>query len=133
MEHNWKNKGLLLQKGEKCDEITEAAFQIRATFTKEFQTLVTLEAEWAGMTSEWKFFVYSWICMRFGGILNYVRTHSRANRKIPTAFELHSSWTFSLNIEIDSSSNRDSPSNAIRMLRMLLECRNGPVEYLECS
>ena len=27
----------------------------------------------------------------------------------------------------------DSPSKAIRMFRMLLECRNGPYEYLECS
>ena len=50
--------------------------------------------------------IYIFLDMRFGGVLNYVRTHSRAdrdvptefephssgNRKIPTTFELHSSW-----------------------------------------
>ena len=114
---------------------------------------VTLEAEWAGMTAEWEF-----ICldMRFGGVLNYVRTHSRANRDVPTEFERQSKdsddiWIAfqlnSCNIEIDSGSNRnafevhsgsyilagfevarrfDSPSKAIRMFRLLLECRNGP-------
>ena len=49
--------------------------------------------------------IYIFLDMQFGGILNYVRTHSRANRdvqaefephssgnrKIPTTFELHSS------------------------------------------
>ena len=50
--------------------------------------------------------IYIFLDMQFGGVLNYVRTHSRANRdvptefephssgnrKIPTTFELHSSW-----------------------------------------
>ena len=56
-----------------------------------FKPSHTIEAEWAGMTAEWKFFIYSYIDMRFGGVLNYVRTHSRVNRDVPTKFEPHSS------------------------------------------
>ena len=35
--------------------------------------------------------LYIFLDMRFGGVLNYVRTHSRANRDVPTEFEPHSS------------------------------------------
>ena len=35
--------------------------------------------------------LYIFLDMRFGGVLNYVRTHSRANRDVPTAFKPHSS------------------------------------------
>ena len=35
--------------------------------------------------------LYIILDMRFGGVLNYVRTHSRANRDVPTEFEPHSS------------------------------------------
>ena len=59
--------------------------------------------------------------MRFDGVLNYVWTHSRANRdvptafephssgnrKIPTAFEVHSSWILLISKIINSGSNRD--------------------------
>ena len=57
--------------------------------------------------------IYIFLDMRFGGVLNYVRTHSRANRVVPTAFERQSKdsdgiriafqWN-SFNIEIDSGS-----------------------------
>ena len=33
--------------------------------------------------------IYIFLDMRFGGVLNYVRTHSRANRDVPTEFEPH--------------------------------------------
>ena len=69
------------------------------------------------MTSEWKFLnIFLDIC-RFGGVLNYVRTHSRANRDVQTAFErqpkdsdgirIAYQWN-SFNIKIDSGSNRDA-------------------------
>ena len=35
--------------------------------------------------------LYLFLDMRFGGVLNYVRTHSRANRDVPTEFKPHSS------------------------------------------
>ena len=35
--------------------------------------------------------LYILLDMQFGGVLNYVQTHSRANRDVPTAFEPHSS------------------------------------------
>ena len=35
--------------------------------------------------------IYIFLDMRFGGVLDYVRTHSRANRDVPTEFEPHSS------------------------------------------
>ena len=41
---------------------------------------------WGGME-----IIYIFLDMRFGGVLNYVRTHSRANRDVPTVFEPHSS------------------------------------------
>ena len=34
--------------------------------------------------------LYIFLDMRFGGVLNYVRTHSRANRDVLTAFEWQS-------------------------------------------
>ena len=43
---------------------------------------VTLEAEWAGME-----IIYIFLDMRFGGVLNYVRTHSWANWDVLTEFE----------------------------------------------
>ena len=45
---------------------------------------VSLEAEWAGME-----ILYIFLDMQFGGVLNYVRTHSRANRDVPTEFQRH--------------------------------------------
>ena len=134
MKHNWKNKGLLLQKGEKCDEITETAFQnsrhIREGLSNPSHIRGGMSRNDVGME-----ILCIFLDMRFGGVLNYVRTHSRANRDVATAFERQSKDSDgiriafqlnSLNIETDSGSNRDSPSNAIRMLRMLLECHNGP-------
>ena len=41
-------------------------------------TLVTLEAEWAGMPSEWKFFVHSWI----------FEVHSKNSDCILSAFQI---------------------------------------------
>ena len=62
--------------------------------------------------------LYILLDMQFGGVLNYVRTHSRANRDVPTAFERQSEdsddiWLAfqlnSFNIEIDSGVKRNSP------------------------
>ena len=59
--------------------------------------------------------LYIFLDMRFGGVLEYVRTHSRAKRDVPTEFERQSKdsddiWIAfqqnSFNIEIDSGSNR---------------------------
>ena len=91
-------------------------FKICATFGREFQTRHSgsfrLQCDYShtrgGMSRNdvGMEIIYIFLDMLFGGVLNYVRTHSRANRpvptafephssgnrKIPTAFELHSSW-----------------------------------------
>ena len=64
------------------------------------------------------FFIILFPDMRFGAVLNYIRTHSRANRDVPIAFERQSKdsdgirITFQLinsfTIEIDSGRNRDA-------------------------
>ena len=121
------------------------------------------QAEPAGMSRSdvgMDIFIYFLIFldMWFGGVLNYVRTHSLANQDVPTRLSKDSDnfWIAfqlkSFDIEIDSGSNQNafevhsgsfeahsghsgrilggfffnSPSKAIRMFRMLLECRNGP-------
>ena len=66
--------------------------------------------------------LYTFLDMRFGGVLNYVRTHSRANRDVPTEFERQSKdsddiWIAfqlnSFNIEIDSGSKIKMHSRCI--------------------
>ena len=64
------------------------------------------------MTSEWKFLII-FLEMRFGGVLNYVRIHSRANRDVSIAFERQSKDSDGIRISFqlnyfDSGSNRDA-------------------------
>ena len=58
---------------ERCFTMTRGRF-----YENVVKTLVTLEAEWAGMPSEWKFFVYSWI----------FEVHSKTSDCILSAFQI---------------------------------------------
>ena len=65
-------------------------------------TLVTLEAEWAGMPSEWKFFVHSWIFEVHSKKIDCILSAFQIFGPIPVAgpnvllmlktFEVHSKW-----------------------------------------
>ena len=87
--------------------------------------------------------------MRFSGVLNYVRTHLRAKLEVPTAFERQSKESDGMQIAFEvhygsfkvhsGHSGRiwsglpfDSPLNVIRIFLIMLECRNGPLEY-QCA
>ena len=82
--------------------------------------------------------------MQSGGVLNYIRTHLRANRDVPTAFKLHLSWQSKDSDGIQSAFEAHSGHSGRIWsglpFRFSLECDQNvlnavgmPYEYLECS
>ena len=83
---NHQSAGIKQNQPDHDEEILNFAPHSGGNFKTYSHTRVGMSRNEVGMD-----IIYIFLDMQFGGVLNYVRTHSRSNRDVPTGFEPRSS------------------------------------------